>query len=99
LPEHKKRLLRIALKEIIATCEGETIRLVLHWQGGDHTQVEFQKMALASIGMSPTMISWRSFARWRGSNQMRGSPHGTRTELDRETDLLAAQQPRDYGLP
>jgi len=43
-PEHKKRLLRIALKEIIATCEGDTIRLVLHWQGGDHTQVEFQKI-------------------------------------------------------
>ena len=43
--EHKKRLLRIALKEIIATCEGETIRLVLHWQGGDHTQVEFQKIS------------------------------------------------------
>ena len=33
-PEYKKRLLRIALKDIIATCEGETIRLVLHWQGG-----------------------------------------------------------------
>src|SRR6266487_5627709 len=44
LPEHKKRLLRIALKEIIATCEGETLRLILHWQGGDHTQVEFQKI-------------------------------------------------------
>jgi excisionase family DNA binding protein len=43
-PEHKKRLLRIALKEIIATCEGETIRLLLHWQGGDHTQLEFQKI-------------------------------------------------------
>jgi excisionase family DNA binding protein len=43
-PEYKKRLLRIALKEAIATCEGETIRLVLHWQGGDHTQVEFQKI-------------------------------------------------------
>jgi DNA invertase Pin-like site-specific DNA recombinase len=43
-PEHKKRLLRIALKEIIATSEGETIRLVLHWQGGDHTQLEFQKI-------------------------------------------------------
>ena len=43
-PEYKKRLLRIALKEIIATCEGETIRLVLYWQGGDHTQVEFQKI-------------------------------------------------------
>jgi DNA invertase Pin-like site-specific DNA recombinase len=44
LPEHKKRLLRIALKEIIATSDGETIRLVLHWQGGDHTQIEFQKI-------------------------------------------------------
>jgi hypothetical protein len=43
-PEHKKRLLRIALKEIIATSEDETIRLVLHWQGGDHTQIEFQKI-------------------------------------------------------
>jgi DNA invertase Pin-like site-specific DNA recombinase len=43
-PEHKKRLLRIALREIIATCEGEIIRLVLHWQGGDHTQVEFEKV-------------------------------------------------------
>ena len=43
-PEHKKRVLRIALREIIATCEGDTIRLVLHWQGGDHTQVEFRKI-------------------------------------------------------
>jgi DNA invertase Pin-like site-specific DNA recombinase len=42
-PEYKKRLLRIALKEITAICEAETIRLVLHWQGGDHTQVEFPK--------------------------------------------------------
>ena len=44
LPEHKKRLLRTALQEIIATSEGETIRLVLHWQGGDHTQLEFPKL-------------------------------------------------------
>ena len=43
-PEYKKRLLRIALKEITATCEAETIRLVVHWQGGDHTQVEFPKI-------------------------------------------------------
>jgi excisionase family DNA binding protein len=43
-PEYKKRLLRIAIKEITATCEDETIRLVLHWQGGDHTQVEFPKI-------------------------------------------------------
>ncbi|MGH9158773.1 MAG: recombinase family protein, partial [Vicinamibacteraceae bacterium] len=43
-PEHKKRILRLALHEIIVTGEGETIRLVLHWQGGDHTQVELQKI-------------------------------------------------------
>lgn len=43
-PTHKKRLLRIALKEIVAMSEGETIRLVLHWEGGDHTQVEFPKI-------------------------------------------------------
>jgi excisionase family DNA binding protein len=43
-PEHKKRLLRIALQEIVVTSEGETIRLVVHWQGGDHTQVEFPKL-------------------------------------------------------
>jgi excisionase family DNA binding protein len=44
LPEHKKRLLRIALKEIIATSEDTTIRLIVHWQGGDHTQIEFPKI-------------------------------------------------------
>jgi excisionase family DNA binding protein len=43
-PEHKKRLLRIALKEVVATSEEESIRLVLHWEGGDHTQVEFPKI-------------------------------------------------------
>lgn len=43
-PEHKKRLLRIAVKEIIATCEGETIRLIVHWHGGAHTQIEFEKI-------------------------------------------------------
>jgi DNA invertase Pin-like site-specific DNA recombinase len=43
-PEHKKRLLRIAVREIIATCDGDIIRLVVHWQGGDHTQIAFQKI-------------------------------------------------------
>lgn len=42
-PEHKKRILRIALKEIIATAEDNAVRLVLHWQGGDHTELTLQK--------------------------------------------------------
>ena len=44
LPEHKKRLLRIAVKEITATSEDAAIRLVVHWQGGDHTQIDFPKI-------------------------------------------------------
>lgn len=43
-PEHKKRILRTALKEILATSEQDTVRLVLHWQGGDHTEVRLQKI-------------------------------------------------------
>ncbi len=42
-PEHKKRILRTALKEIMATSEEDTVRLVLHWQGGDHTEIRLQK--------------------------------------------------------
>ena len=43
-PAHKKRVLRIALNEIIVTDQRDTVRLVLHWQGGTHTQVELQKI-------------------------------------------------------
>jgi len=43
-PEYKKRLLRAVLKEIVARRDGDTIHLVLHWQGGDHTELQFQKV-------------------------------------------------------
>jgi len=42
-PEFKKRILRTVLKEIIARSEGDTVRLVLHWQGGDHTELTLAK--------------------------------------------------------
>ena len=42
-PEHKKRILRIVLREIVVTCEDNIIRLVLHWQGGDHTEIKLPK--------------------------------------------------------
>lgn len=41
--ETRKRILRAALREIIARVEGETIHLLLHWQGGDHTELAVQK--------------------------------------------------------
>jgi len=43
-PTFKKRILRAVLKEIIARSEGDIIHFVLHWQGGDHTEVQFQKV-------------------------------------------------------
>ena len=42
-PEFKKRILRTVLKEIIASSDGNTVRLVLHWQGGDHTELTLRK--------------------------------------------------------
>ena len=42
-PELKKRILRTVLKEIVASAIGDTVRLVLHWQGGDHTAQVFKK--------------------------------------------------------
>ena len=39
----KKRIVRTLLHEIVVTKDGERISMVLHWQGGDHTSLEFLK--------------------------------------------------------
>ena len=38
-PEIRKRILRAAIVEAMAHVEGERVRLVIHWQGGDHSEV------------------------------------------------------------
>jgi len=40
--ETRKRILRTALHEIIARIEGGFIKMVLHWQGGDHTPLQLK---------------------------------------------------------
>jgi hypothetical protein len=35
--ETRKRILRAVLKEIVVRVDGDEIRMVLHWHGGDHT--------------------------------------------------------------
>ena len=42
-PEMRKRILRTVLKEIVVFVRDHRIRLVLHWQGGDHTELEVGK--------------------------------------------------------
>lgn len=42
-PATRKRILRTVLSEIIVKVEGDEIKLMLHWQGGDHTPLNVQK--------------------------------------------------------
>jgi hypothetical protein len=39
----KKRILRTVITEIVVGIEGEVVTLMVHWQGGDHTRVQFVK--------------------------------------------------------
>jgi DNA invertase Pin-like site-specific DNA recombinase len=39
----KKRIIRILLKEIIAKIKNDKICLIVHWNGGDHTEIEILK--------------------------------------------------------
>jgi excisionase family DNA binding protein len=41
--EIRKRILRAVIREIVVTIEVDRLRLVVHWQGGDHTRLEVVK--------------------------------------------------------
>ena len=41
--ETRKRLLRTAIVEIVAKLQGDCIELIIHWRGGDHTQLSVPK--------------------------------------------------------
>ena len=42
-PEIRKRILRAALVEVVVSVEGSRIGLLLHWRGGDHTEISVRK--------------------------------------------------------
>ena len=42
-PALRKRILRAALLEIVVTVADNDVRLVLHWQGGSHTELRVRK--------------------------------------------------------
>lgn len=47
--ELKKKIVHTAVEEIVADLEGEnTIRLIIHWKGGIHSQVEMPKPSSAA---------------------------------------------------
>jgi len=42
-PDLKKRIIRTVIKEIVVYLKGQKIRLIIHWQGGEHTELEVVK--------------------------------------------------------
>ncbi|MCI0152282.1 recombinase zinc beta ribbon domain-containing protein [Paraburkholderia sediminicola] len=42
-PDIKKRILRTAINEIVVTANGDSVRMIVHWQGGDHTELRLKK--------------------------------------------------------
>ena len=43
-PEWKKRIARTVMTEIVVTADGADVQLLMHWRGGDHTQLRFGKV-------------------------------------------------------
>jgi excisionase family DNA binding protein len=41
--ELKKRLLRTVIKELVVYVESSTLRVIVHWQGGQHTELSLRK--------------------------------------------------------
>jgi hypothetical protein len=49
----RKRILRTAISEIIVRRDGGTIHAVLHWQGGDHTELQVKQRPNAAGRHNP----------------------------------------------
>ncbi|MBK7249893.1 MAG: recombinase family protein [Gammaproteobacteria bacterium] len=43
-PEWKKRIVRTVITEIVVSTDGAEVQLLLHWRGGDHTRLRFEKV-------------------------------------------------------
>jgi hypothetical protein len=71
----RKRILRAALTEIVVRREGAVIQAVLHWQGGDHTELEVKQRLNAAGRHNPripddTIALMRELARLMPDRQI-----------------------------
>jgi DNA invertase Pin-like site-specific DNA recombinase len=65
-PEVKKRIARTLVKEIVLFDEGRSIKAIVHWQGGEHTEVQAPRLTYresASPTKTDTVEIIRSLAR------------------------------------
>jgi len=44
-PETRKKIIRTVISEIVVDVVGDSLELVIHWQGGDHTRLGVKKNA------------------------------------------------------
>jgi len=71
----RKRILRAALTEIVVRRDGAVIHAVLHWQGGDHTQLQVKQRLNAAGRHNPripddTIALARELARLMSDRQI-----------------------------
>ena len=71
----RKRILRAAISEIIVRRDGAIIHAVLHWQGGDHTELQMKQRLNAAGRHNPripddTIALMRELARLMPDRQI-----------------------------
>jgi hypothetical protein len=81
----RKRILRTALTEIVVRRDGAIIHAVLHWQGGDHTQLQVKQRLNAAGRHNPripddTIALVRELARLMPDRQIARLLNRTRVE-------------------
>src|SRR3974377_2066497 len=74
-PATRKRILRTAISEGVGRRDGEIIHAVLHWQGGDHTELKVQQRLNAAGRHNPripdgTIALMRELARLMPDRQI-----------------------------
>ena len=74
-PATRKRILRTAISEVVVRRDGAIIHAVLHWQGGDHTELQVKQRLNAAGRHNPripddTIVLMRELARLMPDRQI-----------------------------
>ncbi len=102
--ELKKKIAHTVIEEIVARLEEDTLRFVIHWKGGSHTQLEMPKPRSGAAQKTPpkALEVIRKLAPRYGDDQIAAvlSKLGLRTGKGlRWTRLRAASARHRYGIP
>ena len=106
----RKRILRTAISEVIVRRDGAIIHAVLHWQGGDHTELQVKQRLNAAGRHNPRIPDDTIALMRRAGPTDAGSPDCTPAQSHRGRDRTwqcvdagararLPQSPRDCGPP